>query len=294
MNRKIIKWLLLTLLPGLIFACSGSKSIAQQDIEPEVIINEKEFRLEEQKQMEFEYLYVEALKEKALGNPQKAIQYLSGCLEIDPKSAAAMYELASIHAGNNDFTSATLLLEKAITLNPGNKWYQMLLAQTYQQTRRLEEAAGIYDKLLEKEPENMEFTYMKAMLYAGSGKIDKALDAYNQLEKKVGVNEQISVEKQQLYLKNGQVDKAFKEVEKLIESNPVEPRYYGLMADLHQSQGDSANAMKYYRKIKEIDPDNGFVHFSLANFYLKNGKLEKSYEETKEGFKSEDVDVQTK
>ncbi len=294
MNRKLMKLVLVIVLPGIIFACSGSKSIAQQDVEPDVTIDQQELRIEEQKQMEFEYLYVEALKEKALGNPQKAIQYLSGCLEINPNSSAAMYELASIHAENNDFTSASLLLEKAISLNSENKWYQLLLAQIYQQTRRLEQAADIYDKLLQEEPENLEFIYMKAMLYASSGKTEEALKAYNQLENKVGLNEQIAVEKQQLYLKNGQVDKAFEEIEKLIENDPQEPKYYGLLADLYQSRGDSANAMKYYRKIKEIDPDNGFVHFSLANFYLQNGNLTKSFEETIEGFRSADVDIQTK
>ncbi len=294
MNRKIIRWVLVAFLPVLIFACSGTKSIAQQDIVPEIDIDKQELRIDEQKKMEFEYLFVEAMKEKALGNPQKAIQYLSGCLEIDPNSSAAMYELASIHAENNDFTSASLLLEKAISINPDNKWYQLLLAQIYQQTRRLEQAAQIYDKLLQKESENLEFIYMKAALYGGSGKIKEALQAYDLLEEKVGLNEQIAVEKQQLYLQDGQIDKAFGEIEKLIESDPKEPKYYGLMADLYQSRGDSASAMKYYRKIKEVDPDNGFVHFSLANFYLQNGNLDKSFEETKQGFHSTDVDLQTK
>ncbi|MGM0620048.1 MAG: tetratricopeptide repeat protein, partial [Bacteroidota bacterium] len=68
----------------------------------------------------------------------------------------------------------------------------------------------------------------------------------------------------------------------------------GLMADLFQSQGDSVSAMKYYEKIKEIDPENGFVHFSLANYYLQNGQPERSFEETKKGFRSEEVDIQTK
>lgn len=294
MNRKIIKWLTIVLLPGVIFACTGSKSIAQQDTQPEVIVEEKELRIDEQKKMEFEYLFVEALKEKALGNPQKAIQYLSGSLEINPNSSAAMYELATIHAENNDFTSAKLLLEKAISLNSENKWYQMLLAQIYQQTRQPGQAAEIYEKLLQKDPENMELLYMTAMLNAGVGNVEKALSTFNILENKVGINEQISVQKQQLYILDGQVDKAFEEIQKLIDSNPEEPRYYGLMADLYQSQGDSENAMKYYRKIQEIDPDNGFVHFSLANFYFQAGDLDKSFEETKLGFRSSDVDIQAK
>ncbi|MBK6285005.1 MAG: tetratricopeptide repeat protein, partial [Draconibacterium sp.] len=63
--------------------------------------------LDEKKQMEFDYLFSEAIKQKMFGNTQNAIQILSSCLQIDPNSSAAMYELASIHAANNDFTSST-------------------------------------------------------------------------------------------------------------------------------------------------------------------------------------------
>ena len=294
----MIKWMLMFLLPGFIFACSGTKSVVKNSEEnaenQEVELNEKELPLDEQKQMQFDYMFVEALKEKSLGNAQQAIQLLSGCLEMNPNSSAAMYELAAIHAENNDFTSASLLLEKAIQLNPDNKWYSLLLAQIYQQTQRFNDAAVIYDKLLHQEPENLEFLYMKAALLSNANKIQESIDAYNKLEEKVGVNEQISVSKQQLYIENDEVEKAFGEIEKLIESNPGDPKYYGLMADLFQSQGDSVNALKYYRKIQEIDPENGFVHFSMANYYLQNGEIEKSFEETKMGFRSQDVDLQTK
>ena len=294
MKNNIRRWLFATLLPGFIFACTGTKTVAQVETIPEVIVDEKELKLEEQKQMEFQYMFVEALREKALGNPQKAIQYLSGCLEIDPNSAAAMYELATIHAENNDLTSAALLLEKALSVSPGNKWYNMMLAQVYQQTRRFNDAAAIYDKLLQKEPENLEFLYMKAALLSTTGKVDEAIDALNKLEAKVGINEQITLEKQQLYLQDGKVEKAFHEIERLIEFNPEEPKYYGLLADLYQNTGDTTNALKYYRKIQELDPNNGFVFFSLANFYLQAGDPERAFEETKKGFLSQEVDIQTK
>ncbi|MDD2380407.1 MAG: tetratricopeptide repeat protein [Mariniphaga sp.] len=296
MNITKIKWLLLLLLPGLLSACSGSKSVVRQEIvvADEAEVDENELQLEEQQQMEFAYLFVEALKEKALGNSQQAIQLLSGCLKVDPNSSAAMFELATIHAENNDFTSASLLLEKAISLNPDNKWYKLLLAQIYQQTRRFNQAAEIYGKLVEKEPENMEYNFMKAVMLSNSGKVDEAIDAYNRMEEKVGVNEQIAVAKQQLYIQDGQVENAFQEIQKLIENNPKEPKYYGLMADLYQNQGDSVNALKYYQKIQEVDPNNGFVYFSLANYYLQNGNKKQSFEETKKGFRSEDVDIQTK
>jgi tetratricopeptide (TPR) repeat protein len=291
--KKLFRNLSIVVLFVAVVSCSGSKKITEQQVVKAAVESSKS-ELPEQKRMEFDYLFSEALKQKMFGNPQNAIQILSSCLEIDPNSSAAMYELASIHAANKDFTSATLLLEKAISINSGNIWYKQMLAQIYQQTRRFEQAACIYDDLLKNDPENQQFLYTKAIMLASAQKYDEAIKTFKTLEQKTGINEQISVEVQELYLLNGQVDKAFKEIEKLISSNPTESRYYGLLADLYQSQGDSINALKNYNKILELDPESGFVHFSLANYYLENNQVEKSFEETKKGFSSKNVELQTK
>lgn len=274
-------------------SCSGSKKITEQQVVTAAVDPQKAIN-DEKKQMEFDYLYSEALKQRMLGNKQNAVQLLSSCLEIDPKSSAAMYELAEIHASNNDFTSATLLLEKAISLNPGNIWYKQLLAQIYQQTRKFDEAAAIFNELLKNDPENLEYMYSKAMMLSSAQKYPEAIEAFRQLETKTGINDQISVEIQELYLQNKQPEKAIQEIEKLIQSNPAEPRYYGLLADLYQTQGDTENALKNYNKILEIDPESGFVHFSLANYYLQNSEFDKSFEELVKGFESKNVELQTK
>ena len=296
--KKIIRGLGLMVLAGMIFSCSGTKTITQkEDTQQENTIVESEndtTEIDQQKQQEFEYLFVEALKQKMFGNTQKATQLLSSCLNINPNSSTAMYELASIHAANKDFTSASLLLEKAISIDGQNKWYKLLLAQIYQQMRKYTEAAGLYSQLLQKEPENLEYLYMKAALLTSAKKYDEAIMAYNAMEEKTGVNEQISVAKQQIYVSAGKIDEAFKEIDKLIENDPNEPKYYGLLADLYQSQGDSLKALENYNRILKMDPGNGYVHFSLANFYLTQGNVDKSYKETLKGFSSNDVEIQTK
>ena len=293
MKRNSFKGIGIAALFAVVVSCSAQKQVTEQQV-VKAAVDQPVDELAEQKQKEFEYLFVEALKQKMFGNPQKAIQLLSSCLEIDPNSSAAMFELAKIHAANNDFTSSSLLLEKAMSLNPDNKWYKLLLAQVYQQTRKFSEAADLYDTLLKKEPDNLEYLYLKAALLASAQRYDEAITAYDRMEKETGINEQISVAKQQIFVQTGKIEKAFEEINKLIESDPSNPQYYGLLADLYQSQGDKENALKYYNKILTIDPENGFVHFSLAGYYFENGDKEKSFEETKEGFSSDAVDIQTK
>jgi tetratricopeptide (TPR) repeat protein len=135
---------------------------------------------------------------------------------------------------------------------------------------------------------------MKAALLSSAQKYDRAIEAYDQLEKRVGVSDQISVEKQQIYQAAGKKKEAQAELQKLIDSNPKEAHYYGLMADFYLSEKDEVNALKYYNKILEIDPDNGFVLFSLTSFYRQKEDKEKAWEYIKKGFQNKTVDVETK
>lgn len=279
-------------LAGLMFSCTGiRKSGSVEGTDSSVNVTPV---VSEEKKKEFEYLFIEALKQKMVGNPQKAVSLLSACLEIDPNSSAAMYELANLHILNNDLTSASLLLEKAITLNGTNKWYQLLLAKIYQQTGKNQEAADVFGRLTLMEPENEEFMYMKAVHLAKAGKFDEAIRAYEGLEKKTGLNDQISMSKQGVFLEAGKIKEAFAEIERLISANPGDPRYYGLLADLYKERGDKVNALKYYDKILELDPDNGFVNFSLADYWLSEGDTVQWFQYTKKGFESNGVDLETK
>lgn len=254
----------------------------------------KEAGISEDDRNEFEYTFIEALKQKMIGNQKAAVALFSKCLEINPNSSSAMFELAKIHVSNGDQTSSSLLLEKAINIDPTNKWYKLLLAQMYQQGKQYQKAADIYKQLHDQNPDDLEYLYMNAALLSSAQKFDQSIEAYDELEKKVGINDQISVEKQQIYQAAGKKKEALAELQKLIDSNPQEPRYYGLMADYYLSEKDDVNALKYYNKILEIDPDNGFVMFSLTSYYRSKENKEKAWEYIRKGFQNKSVEVDTK
>lgn len=254
----------------------------------------EELKISEDDKNEFEYTFIEALKQKMIGNQQAAITLFSKCLEINPNSSSAMFELAKIHSGNGDQTSSSLLLEKAINIDPQNKWYKVLLAQIYQQGKQYKKAADLYQQLYAIDSENLEYLYMNAALLSSAEKFDQAIEVYNELEKKIGINDQISVEKQQIYQAAGKKKEAQAELQKLIDYNPKEPRYYGLMADYYLSEKDDDNALKYYMKILEIEPENGFVLFSLTSFYRQKENKEKAWEYARKGFQNKSADVETK
>jgi tetratricopeptide (TPR) repeat protein len=290
MNKNKLFYLIVVTI--LVASCGTTSKQTKTVVPPNT--ESKELSISEDEKNEFEYTFIEGLKQKMIGNQQAAVTLFSKCLDINPNSSSAMFEMAKIHSGNGDQTSSSLLLEKAIKISPENNWYKLMLAQIYQQGKQHEKAAELYQELLKNEPENLEYLYMRAALLATAGKTDEAIAAFNVLEKKVGVNDQISVQKQQIYQAAGKKKEAQAELQKLIESNPKDPHFYGLMADYFLSEKDEVNALKYYHKIQEVDPDNGFVNFSLTSFYQQKGDTIQAWEYMKKGYKSKEVDLETK
>jgi tetratricopeptide (TPR) repeat protein len=92
----------------------------------------------------------------------------------------------------------------------------------------------------------------------------------------------------------GEEKKAFAEVQGLIDNYPDVPEYYGVMADMYKETGNMDKALEYYNKVLEMDPSNGFVHFSLASFYLQNGNIDEGYEHARKGFSNPEVQIETK
>lgn len=289
MNRILLIFITILLLS----ACASTKKSVNKNVNNDGK-GASSLVLSEDKRVEFEYLFIEGLKHKMNGNHQAAIQYLNGCLELDPNSAATMYELANIHVMKGELISAKLLLKKAIQINPDNKWYQLLLAQILQNNKQYVQASEIYKQLIKKEPDNFDYYYLNAMLQTSAQQYDEAIKTYNQLEKKSGFNEQIVLARQNLYRLMGKKKEAYAEVQKLIDNNSDIPEYYGIMADMYKEDGDMDKALEYYNKVLAVDPSNGFVHFSLATFYFQKKDFESGFQHAKIGYANPDVEIETK
>jgi len=277
-----------------IFVNCSNRKIAGKQNDQSNSTTGKEAEISEQKKIEFEYFFIEGLKQKMIGNPDEAIQAFNNCSAINPKSAAVLYELAKIHIMKGDFTSAQPLLNNAIKINPENKWYQLLLAQIYQNNKQYVEASKIYANLIKANPDNLDYYYLNALNLTSGEKYEEASKAYKQLEEKFGFNEQISLALQQLYRSAGKNKEAYQELERLINFNPSVPEYYGLMADMYKEDGNMGKALELYNKVIEIDPNNGFVQFSLASYYIQIKQLDQAFAHAKSGFSNSEIELETK
>jgi predicted Zn-dependent protease len=75
---------------------------------------------------------------------------------------------------------------------------------------------------------------------------------------------------------------------------PGESKYYGLLADMYLADSLMDKSLENYNKVLQYKPDDGFVHFSLSNYYRVAGDFNKSYDHLKIGFKSSDLELEAK
>ena len=255
---------------------------------------QQENKVPERNQIEYQGSFVEAEKQKMLGNLSEATALLLKCLELYPSSDATYYELANVHSFQNDFPAAAKYAEKAVELNPDNIWYQMLLGRLYRTNNNPEKSAAVFKKLVKKYPEKSDLYFELAELYTVTGQYTEAIKVYDMIEEKFGVTESLVLEKQKLYQDMDKPAKAITEIEKLVRTFPDESRFYGILAEFYTAAKQYDKAIETYNKLLEFDPDNGMAHLSLADFYRQTKNFEKWFAELKIAFASQDVPVDTK
>lgn len=272
---------------------SGKKTTATSPVKTSTAVS-KGNKLSEYEQKELDFTFVNAAKEKMLGNLDRAAELYAQCVRIDGSNDASMYEIARILMTQNKVNDAQFFAKSAAAIKPDNEWYQLLLADIYQKTRQYDEAAEVYQRLTKKFPYRMDFYLEQANVLVLAGKHAEALKIYEKVESEMGISPELALQKEQLWIKQGKIDKAAEELLKLIEKYPDEPQFYGMLAELYQANDMNEKAMELYSKIEQMDPGNPFVHLSLADYYRSKGEKEKSFNHLKQAFMSDKLDLETK
>jgi len=265
---------------------------------PELLFAQKKQKaksgLTENDRLNRKSLFLDANKERILGNTDKAEALYKRVLEIDPAHDASMYELARIYMSQVRTEDAVLLMEKAITIAPENVWYQLLLADLYRYSQQYDKVVGVFKKLTDIYPDKVDYYFDLALSYIIIEDYKQAIVVYDKIESLIGVSEEISIQKQRLYLTINKPAKASEEIQKLANANPNNSRYLQILAESYMAEGNDAEALKIYQQIALVDPENPYIRISLSDFYRKNGDEQKAFEELKIGFANPALDLQTK
>ena len=223
----------------------------------------------------YNYVYVEGLKQKLMGNGGDALKYFEQCLKMNPGSDAAYYQMAQVVINNGDLKNGKLFTEKALGIDPDNIWYLTMLGGLYYQEKDIDSAIIYYEKVLKLFPEKENIELTLGNLYSEAKKYDEANSIFESFDKKYGINETSTLSSIKNLLAESKFDEAMNKTLNLLKEYPDELMYNGILADIYRSKGDKEKAIEVYNRLLEKTPDNPQVQLSLCDFLL----TEKSYDD---------------
>ncbi len=149
--------------------------LAQEDVAS------KEAMLFEQENINFQTFFFESLKQKAIGNYDKAIYALEACNNINKESIAVLFELSKNHSFLNKYTEAEFYILKGLEIEPSNIYMLRYLKEIKTKQNDYKGAINIQQKIVVINP-NEEADLV--ILYIKSGDIEKAISVIKKLDKK--------------------------------------------------------------------------------------------------------------
>lgn len=248
----------------------------------------------EQKRVQFDYLFHEATSLYMLRLFSKSESYLKEALKYNSESGTVHYLLSTIYVQKSALDSAFLHAQKAASLQPDNEYIVLHLARLYYQNNELDKAIELYDQLLGINPQRDSYYKDLATIYTHVQQLDLAADTYDKYEAIFGITEEISLRKNQLYTQMLDPTSAYNELKKLIDSDPFNARYYGIMAEYLIDNQQFDDALSFYNTALKLEPANGMINLSLADFYLQQNNITLSFNHLMVAIDDMEMELQTK
>ena len=219
--------------------------------------------------------FIDANREKLLGNFDKAISILRELHRQDAENPGITYELGRLYQALGNTEEAIRFLKKSTDLDPTNEWYPKFLADIYQEEGRNKDGAELYEKLIKQSPNDQYLYFKHAYFLVRAQEINKALKVYNELEKRIGYNEEIARRKHTLFMGMGDIPKAEKELVRLTEAYPGRLDFLHLLASFYETKGDQKDAFRVYEKIILRSPNDPKAALALSGkSTVKNDEIQ--------------------
>lgn len=263
MSKNYYKVPVILLLLLLLSSCAAKKSTISEDKS-----------LKKYDGAAFDYVYMEALKQKLLGNGGDALRYLEQCVKINPASDAAYYQMARIVIASGDLISGKRYALMAHQLDERNIWSIVMLSDIYYQQGNIDSSIVVYEKAIKYYPEKQNVQIALANLYLEKGDFKNSVEIYRNLEDKLGVNETTTPRFVHSLIVGGNFTDALLKTEELIKTFPSTIQYYALLAEIYRGKGEPAKAQEVYQKLLDENPGDPQIQLSVCDFLFNEKRYD--------------------
>ncbi|MGV8993369.1 MAG: tetratricopeptide repeat protein [Flavobacterium sp.] len=267
---------------GLFASMCLSASPAMAQAEPDTIPLEND---------QFQNTFYEALKQKGIGNYDRAITSLEISLKQQPNNAVLYHEMGKNLLAQRNYPKAYEAFEKATKLDPTNMWYYVGMYDVAYETKDFNRAITIVTKLIDFKAEYKEDL---TALYMSTQQFDKALDLINELNETVGKRDMRELYKAQILKDAKYQGPEKKNLLDLIAKNPKDESNYLALILLYSDSNQEEKAFEIAKKLEKAIPESDFAQVGLFKFHVNNNEGEKAITSMKRVLGSKTIDRKIK
>ncbi|MDR0962093.1 MAG: hypothetical protein LBM62_06005 [Mediterranea sp.] len=196
------------------------------------------------------------------------INLLNQLEERTGKNEQLSMEKFRIYMQMKDNKNALQEIESLVKEYPNDYRYQVVLGDTYMQSRKTKEAYNLYRKVLDEEPNNTLALYSLASYYDQTGQKELYRQQLDSLLSNRKVDEEVKTNiMRQLIAQNEQTTKDSTQIirlfDRILEQEPETPQLPMLYAQYLLSKRMNARAVPVLRQVLQIEPTNTAARLTL-------------------------------
>lgn len=240
---------------------------------------------------EFETNFYEALKQKAIENYDKAIVSLDKCLLKQPNNPEIHYQLGINYLNLKNYVEAENAFQKAVDLEPKQRWYWNGLYDVYYQTKNFNKSISIVEKLVIFDA-NMKEDLVS--LYMNTQQFEKAKSVIEDIESKGTLTKAMESYQMQIQSMQKGAPPKVTDLETAIKNNPkLEQNYIDLIYQ-YSTTNQEGKAFETALLLEKEIPNSDMAHVSLVKFHINANDISKAIESYKRVVKSSKIDFKIK
>ncbi len=248
------------------------------------------------------YFYVEGSVALAEGRPSEAYELIKKAALTDPSYEEANYTYALMRMTlRNDTLGTPAEVGKSISMMrafvdrfPEETEESMNYSYLVSRSGDVDEAIRVAERSEALSSDVSGILLQLAQYYTMKQDTEKALSTLERYERIEGSDPDIALRKFSLMYMSGDTAALLKESDRLVREHPLSTEYLLIRGSAMDALGMSDSALVCYQRAETLDPDDGKVKLTLANYYLERGDSSLYDQKSREAILSENIMLEEK
>ena len=213
-----------------------------------------------------------------------AIETLRREVNLNPRSAATHYRLASLLENQGKVDEAMSHYRLTLQIDPGYKKQNYEMANTLARWREAEKAIRHYRLVLETDPSFVDAHDRLGLILATRGEIKEATEHFREALKLDPSRSETHLNLGIALIRQGDLAEAARQFQEAIRIKPDYAEAYNSLGRILAAQGQLDRAIEFFRQAVHIKPSFAEAHHSLAIALDEKGKKDEAAQELQEAF----------